>query len=838
MIYCLFLQADNDRNNVLTRSEIHRELAYSGLHIDPKIVSSLIAFLDWENCGYVTFGDIYDSLTMFRKFQSLPVLAVAGNRGTLINSSSRSCTPLSHKVTPSAGHLGLGMLDALPSITPSKKLFYPTNDSGASAGFLDITDPEILSLVDYLMNADDRYHGQRFQKENQRPRDKHTEWEVDVGLHQTRNPTVSFPYHGVMPGDGYGDSWCEGSTKRAATCNNDQGRNLYSSGSAGSMAELRRPLSSVMTALNTAESSVSDFHSTEPVSEHARGPGPEAIPFSAARVCMVLKRLQRLWRRSCQGDIGGEPRCAEVSDEELDAAVRFFDTDSTGLMQIEDVMTVFHEVRGDRVARCRLPTAALTALIEIGRHFDKYGINATEFVYKAASSEVAEASPSYTVTRETGVAATDVGGVSIDSRKEPIIKMKEILSKTARGPHATVAQLETLLHRELPGLTEKQRGLVTGCVKEEGLVWGVQLADAVRRARLEVSQRRQDHRHQQKRKRVTVDTGIGFEDENSTTDNVATCRTGTEYLAPSGSVTANNSISDSGHFNQLDATQLLDYFIREAGGLRMVTMETAVASWNSLKRSSRGTSAYRAGRSAARGLRRLLHERSVKPTQWFNNLPVDEVPVENNGGTLDLRVPVSDVMAGVNRLVATTTSIPEKVATGVHPQDSESTDQYQDTTCDIARANACAHSVANGGGTDEEGTDHEPWSTTRLIALGTHLDPCEEGSVTSSGFQASLSDCCALHPATEPAATHFASARRFEGALRGIGCDDVCGVIAEVVGKGPGAHGLIQFMRRMGDCCTPSEQGRGLNMSTKEDQVAHALADRDRVRTHTYREND
>lgn len=876
---------DRDRDNVLTRAEIHYELATLGLPLDDEKLSNLMAFLDTEDRGYVTFGDLHNSLKMFRTFKGLPreadVLSSAEEGfdeavhtpSSLLRPSRTRISRASITSCPSSsGRLQAALLTPIALITTSptfatisKKRRRPMHVSNinhravrrgmrwdSSRSILDITDPEIYSLAECLMGVEDSGEARR-RVEWQRQ----SEGEVvcaarQQGTHQETDLGFASPENSSVLGSGESTAHNEDDKQRAVVrCSDTQP--VAKPGSANfdtATVELLRPLSFVMSQLKSiAARHVHDAHKT---TEHVRGPGSAAVPCSAARVCRVLARLKRLWREShlrrpCSDEHGlprsdnNEAAGGGLSDEELDAVVQFFGTDSMGHVRLEDVITVFRAVRRNRVARRRLPAAAVPALVAVGRRLDERGDSAMDFTRQAGA---------ITIIRPKG-SDSRPDGANTDGVPPPSAEKVHASTKKAGGRSATVSQVKALLCQEMPGLSEEQRSLVVECVGEDGLVSGKYLAGAVRRARLEASQRRRDWRLQKRRSRAPNPADIGSEIEieiDKYTTDMAQGVSRSDHrqtevdLAVAGRFSRCRQRSPraktiDADFDHLDAALLLDILIRECGGLRAVNAETMITAWRSLKRHSRGANAYRAGRSAVSGLRRLLRRRSMKPLRWFCALGEDDnvTAAADDSNGRGLRVPVSAVTAGVNNLLMMSTTVttanaePANVAAGgemsfVHDDNRASSNSKNDAKSGHTEVGA------EGTGGEEDG-DEKEWSDKRLAALAAHLDPCGEGTVTIAGLQDALRDCCEGQQTKYPDVAHLTSARRFEAALRMYGCENVCEMLAHVAGDGRGAHSLIEFVRRMGDCSTRSKlTARDLDAPLREEQAAGAIAQRKEVR--------
>lgn len=213
---------------------------------------------------------------------------------------------------------------------------------------LDITNPEIESLADFLTRVEAIKLGS------------------SDGDEKTANledePTPSAKKASLL-----------GANHHRRSSKSDQSKRFY-------------PLSTIIDSLILAAS-----RAPAEGGEDVRGPGSEAIPYSAARVWAILQGLQWSWhhelrrpRTAAKNTVIEEEEPKNFSNKELDATARFFDLDSSGHIQLEDVMTAFREVRHDRCLGGRPSTPAMLILVALGRHLKENGITATHFVQKVA----------------------------------------------------------------------------------------------------------------------------------------------------------------------------------------------------------------------------------------------------------------------------------------------------------------------------------------------------------------------------------------------------------------------------------------------------------------------
>lgn len=763
---------DSNRDNVLTRAEMGHALATRGLAMTDEQLTHLMAFFDVQGCGYVTLGDLHDSLRVFRA-----VRQGANTDGRTAKSARppRLSRPKQRPLHDPAAvtHVQSALLAPIVLFTrpaPAERQGNRqrsnqardrrTLEQEAGINFLDITDAEICSLADHLMNARD----------------------ADV------NETVG----------------TRDEKERAPDLADQEPR------SDAHHSDTRRPLPLVMRTLEgaaarTSKSLKPDGGQTESV----RGPGPAAAPSSAARVLRILRSLQKVWRqkdrcRRAKALVRREPD--QFTDKSLSAAVDLFDVDSRGHIDLEDVMAVFRSVRVGKFSRRRPPTAAVPSLAVLGRYLENRGITAQDFVREAAvfAGTAAESSSLESCRRS--------GGTKLQA--------------------ATPAQFRALLCSEAR-LSANQCDAVARCIEEGGFVSGTNIAGAVRHARRELAQQRAG----------AGGGGIaGSESESQASELTrGTCSTNspTRHRQPLGERPAEEGgvvmpppprrhryrqtePPAPGGFNQSDASLVLALFVKEGGGLRGLTGETAAALWRGLKRRGHGMHAYEEGRSASRRMRRLLRLRGVKPLEWFGTLDAaPQAPASSDAGVPAVRrVAMSSIVQGVRALVESVkTTCPAEICTVAAAAAADD---------DVSVVTSLGGSVSSNHDSGTEGSDNIAlrWSKPYFAALARHLDPCGAGSVTQTVFLEGLSDCRADR-GVYPDAVQLAAARRFEAALRDVGCEDVCTLFETLTSGGRGGGDLVEYVRRMGDCI-PSAALR-LDAAARQDRVARVVALRETV---------
>ena len=790
---------DSNRDNVLTRSEMKQALADRAIVLRDEQLTHLMAFLDVQGRGYITLGDLHDSLRSFRAVHLRQAIAPPcpprlsrpqprQQRHSTATSRLQSAllAPLVLFTTPPPVE---GSAKRRRCTTKASKKRILEQEAGIS--HLDITDPEVRSLVDYLMDVGNGADNE------------------DIGHAKGK-------FHSNFDG-------CSSSI--------DAGQSQL------------RPLPLVMAALESAASQVTG--SSNPKGGHGedvRGPGPAAVPSSAARVLRILRSLQKVWRQKdrrrrenalTQRDPG------EFSDEKLSAAVNLLDIDGKGHIDLEDVITVFRNVRAGTFVRRRPPSAALPSLAVLGRYLDNRGITARDFVQEAAISSVPVVDP------------LKSGGQPGDVKSSPTVSRASIRTKDRP---ATTAQLAARLCAETE-LSAEQRALVLACIEDNGFVSAADLAGAVRRAKGELAHRKLERMERQRGAVGGGGGGYGSKKQESQGPEASITESGCSIASlarcrqPAGLAAGDNTggpvplqqnhrcrrdepVPRQDTFNQSDASLILDLFVKEGGGLRSLTGETAVALWRGLKRRSRGLHAYEAGRSASRHLRRLLRDRGKKPLQWFRTLEsLSEGPAEGGeSATVPRRVAISSIFHGVGALIEMPPLNPLGELNTTDAATAVATSGDDDSAADSAAA-SLEGSLSNSDGSVEqtfENADKEmKWTRAQLSALARHLDPCGDGSITQEVFREGLSDS-RVDRVCYPDAVQLAAARRFEAALRDVGYSDICGLFLTLAGSARGGGELIQYIRHMGDCFARSAS-RDLDAEARQERVARAIAMRESV---------
>ncbi len=789
---------DSNRDNVLSRAEIKKALADGGIVVLDEQLTHLMAFFDVHGRGYVTLGDLHDSLRTFRAMQanaspspqrlSRPRPRQPRHSAASIRWQSASLAPLVLFTTPPQVD-GSGKRRRCKTKAGKKRIL----EEEAGISHLDITDPEIGSLADFLMDAGSCA-------------------DSEEGISHAK---------GQSPSD-----------SDACSSPLDTGQPQL------------RPLPLVMAALESAASQTTT--SGNPKGGHGegvRGPGPAAVPSSAARVLRILRSLQKVWRqkdrrRREKALIQREPD--EFSDEKLSAAVSLLDVHGKGHIDLEDVITVFRNVRAGTFVRRRPPSAALPSLAVLGRYLDNRGITARDFVQEAAVSSAPVAEP------------LESGGQPGDAK--PARARSRVSARTKDRP-ATTAQLAARLCAETE-LTAEQRALVLACIEDNGFVSAADLAGAVRRAKGELAHRKLER---MERQRGTAGGGgqgsKKTESQGPETSPTASCCniTSPGRCRQRAEVAAGDKaralvppqqknyrcqhgepVLRQDGFNQSDASLILELFVKEGGGLRSLTSETAVALWRGIKRQSRGFQAYEAGQLASRHLRRLLRIRGKKPLQWFGALePVSEgPPAQDEGGEAPVmrRVAISSIIRGIGALVEMPTLDPPGERSTTDAAKAVAASGDDDSVADSAAAASLEGSLSNSDGSVEQWLQNDDreteWTRTQLSALARHLDPCGEGSITLAVFHEGLRNS-RVDRFRYPDAVQLAAARRFEAALRDVGCSDICGLFQTLAGGGRGGGDLVEYIRQMGDCSRIIS--RDLDAAARQERVARTIAMRERV---------
>lgn len=675
---------DSNRDNVLTRSELKEALVNRQLVLRDDQLTHLMAFFDVHGHGYVTLGDLHDGLRTFR---------AARHRTKIHGQSTRLPRPQPRPPPDSTAvtRLQSALLAPLPLFSAQapvegqgKHHRYTKNASEkrvleqeAGINFLDITDPEISSLADFLMDAEKgggRPHG---------------------GL--PSNPTD------VTPADSH-------------------------------QSKALRPLPLVMAALESAASRApACINRVGQQTGGIRGPGAAGVPSSAARVLWILRGLQRVWRqkdRRRKAKTLIQESADEFTDEKLSAAVSLFDVDGQGHIDLEDVMTVFRNARVDKFARGRLPAAVIPSFVAVGRHLETRGITAHDFVQDAATSTVVGSSepsgqprdPKPTPKRKRGAkrdqdqtaTTAQLGALLLSELHLDAEQRNLVLECIEEGGLVSGANLAgavrrargELTHRKLERLGQQQ-GMIeggrcgsseTGSVSElTGSTCGIISPPRFRR------------------------------------------QAGAAPTSEEGMLAPLQDKHQREGFNQSDASLILELFVKEGGGLRNLTGKSAASLWRGLKRRGRGVHAYEDGSSAARRLRQLLGSRDMKPLQWFatleptaeNSAPSDE------GSSMERRVSMSSIIQGVQALGGTTRTNPH----GETNTDNTASDDQGATDSLEGTLSSNDGSYSSTGQTAGKNDKAQRWTKARLSALTRHLDPCGEGSITQEVFQEGLCVC-------------------------------------------------------------------------------------------------
>ncbi|CAM9876904.1 unnamed protein product [Ascophyllum nodosum] len=774
-----FKKSDRDLNNMLSRTELQRALVDRGLILQDKEVTSLMAFFDPRGRGYVGLDDLHDGLRTIRAVRQL-----TQTEEQEIMTAYDHRTPRLRQVPDTVSHLGSALLTPLvlntsPSPTLAEKLKRQRRrgrvgergersrrlERRKDVKYLDITDPEIKSLVNFL---------------------------TGVGL-------------------------------GGADCNAEITPNLfetndYRQSTDSDQTERFYPLSNIMATLKSVASSV-------PVreSKNVRGPGVAAIPYSAARVCLVLRCLQRSWccpenvrlhRHLARKKPLVQSRDENFSNKELNAAVRFFDLDGSGHIRLEDVMTVFHNIRAERCLQGRPSTAAMPILAKLGRHLKEKRISAVDFVHKAVLS-----------SHDT----------NSDRKKRQSLEWEVVRRSTTKGTRpAKKGQFGRLLCEEMR-LTQGQRDLILSSVGKSGLIWGAELSAAIRRATTELGHRQLARREHQRSKwrgrRHGLEGACGNLGNSEMSHKTSTAVSLPSILSRSR---CQNALADEariegglkttprinrhshrsqevhpGGFNQPDAAMILDIFATNVKGLRDLTAGSAVARWRNLKRRSLGRKSYEAGRSASRSLQLLLHIHRWAPEDWFSELlEISRGNVED--GTAGPSVAVNVILSRVKRLARAATKGAPPFGEMLGREKAEYSTAGVHWEINVPRTGSDCSTVPQ----TIDRRDWE-WEEKRLFALSNHLDPCQEGRVTWEGFLDGLRDC-GRERVAYPDSRRLGAVTRFETALCGVSCTGVCEIIWALANEARGGVTLVEFVRRMGDGMF--NVSHEVNAASKEDR--------------------
>lgn len=775
------MQMDSNRDNVLTRAEMEQALANRGLNITEKQLTHLMAFFDVQGCGYVTLGDLHDSLRTFRAVRQ---------RVHIDGQTTKFTCP--------------------PSLPRPKQR--PPRDT---ATVTRVQSTLLAPVVLFTRPVPVEQQGKQ-QRSNQ-PRDKRIlEHEAGVSYLDITDAEIESLANCLMRERGAEVNDKSGACDEKALAPDDADE---ASRAAANDCKMRRPLQLVMSTLESAAAQASE--SIKPngeLTQGVRGPGAAAVPSSAARVLRVLRSLQNMWRRKDRRRRAKallQRESDHFTEESLSAAVDLFDVDSRGHIDVEDVMAVFRSVRVGRFSRRRPPAAAISSLAAFGRYLDTRGITARNFVEEAAT-----------------FARMAAGLKSPESCGHPGGTKPQVAATT---------QVKALLCSEAR-LSADQCEFVVGCVEEGGFVSAANLDGAVRQARRELAHGELDRR--ERNRTGGVGGGVeGSETESRVSEMTAgTCNTNSptrhrqqlgEKAAKKGEIVLPSPCRQRcrqteapalGSFNQSDASLVLALFVGEGGGLRNLTGETAAALWRGLKRRGHGMHAYEAGKSASRRVRRLLRLRDIEPLEWFGTLDAaTQAPASSDAGVSAVRrVTMSSIVQGVRALVEIeSTTCPADIGTAA----TAATDDDDSVVTSLGGSVSSNH---DGRVDRTEGTESKAlrWSKPQFAALTRHLDPCGVGSITQIAFQEGLSDCRADR-GVYPDAVQLAAARRFEAALLDIGCGDVCALFEMLTNGGRGGGDIVEYVRRMGDCVPNAAQR--LEAAARQHRVARVLALRETV---------
>ena len=168
----LIPQVGRNRGSVLIREEIHRALADRNVNLRDEELTSLMAFFDVQGRGYVTLGDVRDSLEALRQ-------------GHQANKKTTRIQPPQVPDYAESNRLGSALLAPLVLFTSpepldgSKKRRRSVNKGGgaqwcrweAGMGYLDITEQEISSLADFLMGIEESATAADKQRPGHQPSD-------------------------------------------------------------------------------------------------------------------------------------------------------------------------------------------------------------------------------------------------------------------------------------------------------------------------------------------------------------------------------------------------------------------------------------------------------------------------------------------------------------------------------------------------------------------------------------------------------------------------------------------------------------------------------------------
>lgn len=580
--------------------------------------------------------------------------------------------------------------------------------------------------------------------------------------------------------------------------------------------DLLRPLPSVISALRSAARQLPKDSANK--RKHTRGAGLEAIPCSASRVLQVLMGIERLW---CEGDnsndTGGARRVKQTyggfSDREVEEVVRFFDTAGTRRIQVAEVLAAFRIVQEERIGRRKPSSRVVRRLASIGLYLEEQGMTPGELVEQAASSFA------FGLMSPTNTEGDIIGENGASTPEGSVLKHPG-------GTTATREQMGYMMLRIIPGLSEERCEDILEQIEEGGLVSGVQLAGALERAKTALSQGSHG-RPRQVPGPATEGVG-GVESENS---NERDANPDTPHGSPRRRRGVETKIASPAYirepkrgpqavrFNHIDAALLSNMFARDAGGVECISTCSAVGSWCAVKRRLLGTKACRTGRAAARCLCRLLRERLKKPLEWFDSLDCQSPDVGHEGKP----VSTSSVISGVKNLLR-----------AMGPASAGDTSRASVDMADSAsREGPEREGRPQGHGSSRSDTKAiESWNSVKFAALATHLDPCGRGAITASGFQDGLRDCFSGRIASWDSSTLMAG-RQLEATLRVVGQKDVCNVLCEIVRGHRGGDNLHKFLRQLAESADRAHREPTLDSSPGGEESAGDTIAPDQVILHS-----
>lgn len=753
---------------------------------------------------------------------------------------SSSCSYPTQSVRPLQKHSSIsdGGFYHAPLVKVSKKWCNATSKAGVGqdivlepmVDFLDITDSEIETLTDYLMgtevgcvNGEARHapHRDRSFPELE-TNEADVKREINRGIVDA--PAISLLKQDIKKKDRCGSD-SVGTAQRGLSSDSD----YKSRSTATQHSKLLRPLPFVVEALDSVALRTPQISWPEDQAENIRGPGAAAVPSSAARVCQVLRDLEIRWRQNERWNYSGKNgpiaqlELEGFSDEDLGAAARLFDVDGNGHISLEDVLKVFKTLRVGRFVRRRLATTVSPILIALGRHLRKCRITADEFIQGATSSTI-DAALLVSHLEPNGFPHGGRGRYSRNTTK------REQAQKGARDRAATMAQMNEHLSHEMQ-LTVEQRKTLLEFVEDNGLVWGAHVDGAIRRARRELAQQRgrrdgdflggTEIENRVSEKNLADNDSIHFSMVKHL-QGVAATEAEAMVLSQSEQRAQQSKPEKASGFNRCDASLVLDIFARGVGGLRNLSAETAVSLWHSLKRRSCGIHAYEAGCSAIRRFQRLLNEGGMTPQQWFATLE-SIGSIFNDHGRAESYVSVVSVIAGAAKLGATMTTTTCNVQTSTSDYEIHSVVSHYNGQ---PRRKIWRSTNSSSPGLRSENGYGDQLNTEELSNFANHLDPCGEGRITRLGFQEGLRDSSEGQEVC-PNLRQLEATRRFEAALRNIGCEDVCKLLQMLTRRGKGGRALVTYVRQMAGC--EGSTSRGLDVEVVEGMSERKFAVREHV---------